>query len=66
MLADEYAKQFAWRDWETALKTCPLKPRQKVLDLGCGRGDFSFELSKRGAMVFGIDAQEELLTIAEN
>lgn len=64
-LADEYAKQFAWRDWETALNTCPIRPGQKVLDLGCGRGDLSFELSKRGAVVVGIDTQKELTNIAD-
>ena len=63
-LSDEYAKQFAWRDWGTALASCPLKSGEKILDLGCGPGDISAELAKRGAQVVGVDVDEDLLSVA--
>jgi len=35
-----------------------------VLDYGCGKGGFTFELAKRGAIVYGIDISESLINIA--
>jgi SAM-dependent methyltransferase len=63
-LAEEYARQFAWRDWEAAFAACPIESGQRVLDLGCGPGDLSSELVKRGAKVIGVDSDENLLSIA--
>jgi ubiquinone/menaquinone biosynthesis C-methylase UbiE len=63
-LIDEYKRQFAWRDWQTVLSKCPLVPGQRVLDLGCGPGDMSADLTARGALVTGIDADTELLAAA--
>lgn len=63
-LLDEYKKQFAWRDWQTALSKCPIVAGQRVLDLGCGPGDVSAELTARGARVTGIDADTALLAAA--
>jgi ubiquinone/menaquinone biosynthesis C-methylase UbiE len=63
-LVDEYKKQYAWRDWETALSKCPIFPGQKILDLGCGPGDLSLRLSELGAQVTGIDGNDELLEVA--
>jgi ubiquinone/menaquinone biosynthesis C-methylase UbiE len=60
-LIEEYKRQFAWRDWPTVLSKCPIVPGQRVLDLGCGPGDMSAELTARGARVTGIDADAELL-----
>ena len=34
---------------------------EKILDLGCGTGDLSYEISKSGAIVTGIDFSEEML-----
>src|ERR1700744_950506 len=61
---DEYKKQYAWRDWESAFSKCPIKAGQQVLDLGCGPGDISAELARRGAIVTGIDGNDELLKAA--
>ena len=63
-LLEEYKRQFAWRDWQTVLSKCPIVPGQRVLDLGCGPGDISAELTARGARVTGIDADTELLAAA--
>jgi len=39
---------------------------KKVLDFGCGTGNFSVELAKRGAKVTGVDISSELLKTAKN
>jgi SAM-dependent methyltransferase len=64
-LVDEYRKQYAWRDWNRALSQCPLVPGQRVLDLGCGPGDISAELCRRGVSVTGVDGNRELLLAAK-
>jgi ubiquinone/menaquinone biosynthesis C-methylase UbiE len=44
-----------------------LKPKkgEKMLDLGCGQGIFSFELARRGVQVVGIDSSKKLIEIAK-
>ncbi|HWF02879.1 MAG TPA: methyltransferase domain-containing protein [Candidatus Angelobacter sp.] len=64
-LVDEYRKQYAWRDWNSALSQCPIAPGQHVLDLGCGPGDISAALFNRGASVTGVDGNPELLLSAK-
>jgi|GEM_PF-443413 len=63
-LASEYRRQLSWRDWGTPLALCPIVPGQEVLDLGCGIGDITRELAKRGALVTGIDSNASLLSVA--
>lgn len=41
------------------------KPGMKILDLGCGRGEFSHILSKEGVEVFGLDYSSHALQIAK-
>ena len=65
-LTEEYRKQYEWRDWSRALSACPIMRGQHVLDLGCGPGDHSAELIIRGAIVTGVDGNEELLAAARN
>lgn len=36
----------------------------KVLDVGCGTGNFSMKLAERGCVVTGIDVSEEMLKVA--
>jgi 2-polyprenyl-3-methyl-5-hydroxy-6-metoxy-1,4-benzoquinol methylase len=57
-LADEYRRQFAWRDWATALGALPPTSGHLVLDLGCAQGDLAAELVARGARVIGLDLNE--------
>src|SRR5688572_12442627 len=50
------------------LTTFPIRPADRVLDLGCGSGDFTrivAELVPDGVVV-GIDAQPSMLTAAES
>jgi ubiquinone/menaquinone biosynthesis C-methylase UbiE len=63
-LTDEYHRQFAWRDWQTALASCAVQAGQKVLDLGCGPGDISLLLQQKGALVTGIEGDPELIKAA--
>lgn len=64
-LVNEYKKQYGWRDWTKALSQCPVSSGQHILDLGCGPGDLSAELFKRGAIVTGVDGNSELLATAK-
>lgn len=41
------------------------KKGQKVLDVGCGTGNFSIKLAKKGCVVTGIDISEKMLDIAK-
>ena len=63
-LTDGYKKQLAWRDWDTVLDALPSLAAATVLDLGCGVGDVTELLSRRGAHVVGVDMNVELLTAA--
>jgi ubiquinone/menaquinone biosynthesis C-methylase UbiE len=64
-LVDEYRRQFAWRDWNTALSICPTLPGQQILDLGCGSGDITAQLFRRGCLVTGIDGNPDLSAAKE-
>ncbi len=39
-------------------------PGMKILDVGCGTGNFSIKLAEMGCKVTGIDVSEEMLNIA--
>jgi SAM-dependent methyltransferase len=60
-LADEYRRQLRWRPWPRILDALPAVQGQRILDLGCGLGDLTAALVARGAIVTGIDVDEELL-----
>lgn len=63
-LADEYARQAAWRDWGSAFDALPEVAGRSLLDLGCAIGDQAALLAARGARVVGVDANRELLAVA--
>lgn len=37
---------------------------ERILDLGCGTGDLTYEISKSGAVVTGMDSSDEMITKA--
>ncbi len=41
-----------------------IKPGERILDLACGQGFFSFEFAKAGGEVTGVDIAKELINIA--
>lgn len=53
-------------DIETACAFELFSPEQgqKILDVGCGTGNFSVKLSEKGAVVTGIDVSDDMLSIA--
>ena len=48
------------------IKLCPPLAGNKVIDIGCGTGDFSIYLSNFGYNVTGIDSSENMLLVARN
>lgn len=38
---------------------------EKIIDLGCGTGEISLRLAKKGYFVTGVDLSQEMLTIAD-
>jgi SAM-dependent methyltransferase len=50
--------------YEAALRRAPVRPGDRVLDVGCGTGVFLRMCVDRGATVSGIDAAETLLEVA--
>lgn len=51
-----------WQYWETFISSCM---GQKVLDMGCGTGDATKYLMKRGLVSCGIDFSTEMLNVAK-
>ena len=47
-----------------AIKAGNLKEGQRVLDIGCGRGDLAIVLARNGANVIGIDYSKDAVKIA--
>lgn len=63
-LANDYRRQFAWRDWPAAFGSLPDVSGKRILDIGCAIGDQTAELVKRGASVVGVDSNPDLLKVA--
>jgi ubiquinone/menaquinone biosynthesis C-methylase UbiE len=49
---------------DRALDTIGLRPGSRVLELGCGPGDFTAAMTARGAVVHGVDASPAMLRVA--
>lgn len=57
-IIEAYSQQYQWRSWSMAFDALPSLEGQVVLDLGCGIGDLSSDLTARGARVIGVDISE--------
>jgi SAM-dependent methyltransferase len=51
--------------FQKALQLARIRPGQRVLDIGCGRGELVIHAALRGAEAVGIDYSEEAIRIAE-
>ena len=56
------------KDWRYKLlfSLVNIDKSQKVLDIGCGRGDFLLLVKEKGAKLFGIDIDKEAIILAKN
>lgn len=67
-IAESYQESYSeidgqdWLHWETFISACA---GQKVLDMGCGIGDTTKYLLKRGLYPCGMDFSDEMLNIAK-
>lgn len=50
---------------ELVFSLMDVKPGKTSLDVGCGTGNYTIELAKRGLKTTGIDSSEEMLALAE-
>jgi ubiquinone/menaquinone biosynthesis C-methylase UbiE len=50
--------------WKNILKLIKIKQGDKILDLGCGRGDVCFYLAREGAFVTGVDYSKDAIDLA--
>ena len=51
---------------DCALRLFKAKPGMKVLDIGCGTGNFSIKLARMGCKVTGVDISAEMLKVAKD
>ncbi|MGD9639177.1 MAG: class I SAM-dependent methyltransferase [Alphaproteobacteria bacterium] len=65
-LSEQYSKQYNWRSWDKIYCKLPTLAGKKVLDVGCAIGDQSQDFSDMGALVTGIDGNQELLAVAKS
>lgn len=67
-IAESYQESYSeideqdWQHWETFISACA---GQKVLDMGCGTGDATKYLLKRGMFPCGMDFSDGMLNIAK-
>jgi trans-aconitate methyltransferase len=55
---------FVWEKAEGVLELLGAKPGERILDLGCGTGSLTAEISAKGAEVLGVDQSAEMIAEA--
>jgi SAM-dependent methyltransferase len=58
------ASRLSRRAWEAVADAVDVRPGTRVLDVGCGSGEFLALARSRGAAVSGIDAAEGMIAVA--
>jgi len=61
-----YQQQYRWRRWSSVYPDLGDLTGTRIMDLGCGIGDQSRDLSRLGADVLGVDANREFIQHAES
>lgn len=51
---------------DLAFRLFPIRAGLRILDVGCGTGNFSLKLAKAGCLVTGIDASAAMLAVARD
>jgi SAM-dependent methyltransferase len=60
-IAEIYSNQYRWRSWSEVYPHLGDLSDTLVIDLGCGIGDHARDLSRLGASVLGVDANQEVI-----
>jgi len=55
---------FVWRYGANLLELLDPQPGERILDIGCGTGQLTQEIARRGALVTGLDSSAEMLADA--
>lgn len=63
---EDFAKGRMSTRLDLAFSFANINPGEKVLDIGCGRGEASMECFKRGCRVWGIDYSQDAISIAKD
>lgn len=61
LISQIYSNQYRWRRWSGVYPDLGDISGRLVLDLGCGIGDQARDLSRLGANVLGIDANQDVI-----
>lgn len=51
--------------WAAFARMSPIKPGERVLDIGCGVGTWSVRMAEQGAQVLGVDISAAMIDMAE-
>lgn len=57
----EASHSFVWQFGKGMLDLLDPKPGERILDLGCGPGQLTYEIAQKGAAVVGLDASPEMI-----
>ncbi len=64
-IVEIYTNQYCWRRWSGVYPDLGDLSDTLIIDLGCGIGDQARDLSRLGATVLGVDANQDLIDHAD-